>query len=113
MVSVCLVRSRLLIFNHVKEIHGLYAKRFGDSAKDRHFFKFHNDSRNMFVNTSKGIFFLIIFFSSCQCNSYGLKVLRNTEIKYLFHFKAYFYALDTFHISCLGAFKTNSINILE
>ena len=47
-------------------------------------------------------------FSYCFDNvaktcSYGLKISRNTQIKYILHFKAYVPALGTFNRSCLSA----------
>ena len=47
-------------------------------------------------------------FSYCFDNvaktcSYGLKISRNTQIKYILHFKAYVPALVTFNRSCLSA----------
>ena len=59
-----------------------------------------NDSLNMFVNKSEGIFLLLLlllFSNVGQTCSYGLKVSRNIENKYLLCFKAYFQVLDTFH----------------
>ena len=35
--------------------------------------------------------------------SYGIKISRNTEIKYTYHFKAYSPVLVTFYTSCLSA----------
>ena len=43
-----------------RKFHGTCAKSFGNSAKDRNFLRFQKDSRNVFVNTSKGNFFLVI-----------------------------------------------------
>ena len=68
MVSVCLKRSRgrislltriLVKIMSRKSFHKLYAKSFVNSAKDRYFLIFNNDSRNMFVKTSEENYFLI------------------------------------------------------
>ena len=37
--------------------------------------------------------------------SFGLKILRNIEIRFLFHFKVYFDKPDTFPTSFLSTFK--------
>ena len=65
---------------------------------------------------------LVFYFSNkvakaCSC---GRKISRNIEIKDLFHFKANFYALDTFHTSCgsvfnigIPSFSNDVTNIFE
>ena len=42
-----------------------------------------------------------------------LKTSRNINIKYIFHFEAYFHELDTFQTSCLNAFKPKLLKILH
>ena len=63
----------------------------------------------MFINKSEGNFFFfsfsIIVVKTCSKTcSYRLKVSRNIEIGYLFHFKAHFHVLNTIHTSCLNGF---------
>ena len=50
---------------------------------------------------------LVFYFSNdgAKTCSYGPKISRNIEIKYLFHFNAYFDILGTFHTSCMKAFN--------
>ena len=50
------------------------------------------------MNTSEGNFFSN---NVAKTYSYVLKIPRNIEIKYLFHFKAYFGVHDRFLTSCL------------
>ena len=65
MAFVCLMSSCILFFllttilvkTMSMKSQGLYTKSFSDSAKDCYFLRFHSDSRNIFVNTSKGKFF--------------------------------------------------------
>ena len=43
--------------NHVWEIsQALLKKSFGDSVKDRYLLRFHNGSRNMFLNIGESVF---------------------------------------------------------
>lgn len=56
MVSVCLIvfTSFINIDSNVKEISRILRKKnYGDSAKERYFLRYHNDSINMSVNTNE------------------------------------------------------------
>ena len=67
MVSKCILRSCVRIFLLIQipvktmlhKFHGLCAKSFGNLAKYRYFLRFHDDSRNIFLNTSMEIVFFI------------------------------------------------------
>ena len=65
------------------------------------FSRFHNDSRNVFVNTNEGNWFLIFLITLPK---HVHMSSRDIRIEYFFHFKAYFYM----HTSCLSNFKANT-----
>ena len=70
--------------------------------------RFHNSSRNMFVNASEGIVF---YFSNSVAETYlyRLKNSSNIGIKYL---KAYFYEVDKFYANSLSASKAVSSRVI-
>ena len=76
---------------------GSARKGFGVSVEDR-FLRFYIGNKIMFMNTSER-----------NRVSGWPEISRNIQIKYLFHFKAYFYVLNTFHTSCTNAFKSESL----
>ena len=92
-------------------MHTMFAQSFGDQVKDRYFWRFHNVSRNKFMNTSKGYCFLFFQCSAETC-SYRLKISRNIQLRHLFQFKTYFQVLDTFHTSSFSAFDSYSLLLL-
>ena len=74
-------------------------------AKYRYFLRFHSDSRKVFMNTSEGKWFFYCSDNAAKTSSYGLKISRNTEIKYTYYFKTHFPVTCTFCTSCLIAFR--------
>ena len=64
----------------------------------------------MFVNTSKGICF-DFFNNVANTCSYGLKILRNIDIKYPFHLWHIFVYFFLFHNGCLSAFNNTLVSI--
>ena len=59
------------------------------------FLRFHNSSRNTFANTSEGnCFFFYFSNNTAKTSPYGLKILRNIEIKYFFYYSGYFHVVD-------------------
>ena len=61
----------------------------------------------MFVNTSERNYFNHSSDNVTKACSYGVKTSKNIDMKYIFHYKAYFNVLDLFHMSCLSTFKNN------
>ena len=108
MVSFCLMRSRVCIFLLTrilvkiisKKFQLFCAKTFGDSEKYCH----------LSMRAAKGIFFIKLIML-LRAYSYTLKISRNTEIKYPFHFKVSLNVLNTFHASCLSAFNSPSLQL--
>ena len=113
MVSICLTMSlvcffllkRILVKTMSRKFHKRSTYSFEDLAQDCYFVRLHNGSRNIFVNKSEGNCFFHFSINVVKTCSYGLKVSRNMEIRYLFHFKAYFHVLGTVHTSCLIAYN--------
>ena len=57
----------------------------------------------MFVNTSEENWLFNFSNNIAKTCSYELKISKNVETEYLFHFKSYFHVLNTFPASCLSA----------
>ena len=96
------------------KFHGLCGKSFRNSSKDGYFLRAHISNRNMFVVTHEGNPFLIFqTIHQVKTCSYGMKTSRNIEIKYLFHFKAYFHELDTFQLKLVAEIPRVRIRALE
>ena len=61
----------------------------------------------MLVNTNEENSLALFFNNVTKTYSYGLKISRNFEIKYLFH-EVYFQVVDTLHTICPNVFSTYS-----
>ena len=92
-------------------MHSLYVKNFCDRWILCYFLRIAAvktwssiQSRNCFFYFSNNTF------KTCWDE---LKTSRNINIKYIFHFEAYFHELDTFQTSCLNAFKPKLLKILH
>ena len=87
--------SHLPFYANINTINAKFqahcTKSFGDLKEDR-FLRFHNDNWNMFMNTSKGNTFFN--FEMLPRHVPMAWNFQRTEIKYLFHFKAFFHAQD-------------------
>lgn len=93
MVSFCLMRSRVCIFLLTRILVKIISKKF-----------------QLFCAKTFGIFFIKLIML-LRAYSYTLKISRNTEIKYPFHFKVSLNVLNTFHASCLSAFNSPSLQL--
>ena len=94
MVSFCLMRSRVCIFLLTRILVKIISKKF-----------------QLFCAKTFGIFFIKLIML-LHTYSYTLKISRNTEIKYPFHFKVSLNVLNTFHASCLSAFNSPSLQLV-
>ena len=85
--------------NHVREVSQAPRRNVWPFGKGSPFLGHHNGSREMFVKTSKRkwVFTFLIILLICLNE---LDISSNIEIKYFFHFTAYFPVIDLRHISC-------------
>ena len=109
MVSIHLVKVRFHILNtntsknHVTEITQTLSKKLWWLCKKSLFLVIRWWQQKHIPQYRRGIFFFNFSNNVAKTCSYKLKISRNIKIKYVFHFKAYFHVLDTFHASCLSA----------
>ena len=88
-----LMRSRVPIFlltgipvkTMLKKCLGLCTKGFDDSAKDLHFLRFHNGTRNVLVNTGEDNFSLIFQRMLPKHVHMSQTFKEDINIKYLFY----------------------------
>ena len=110
MISGCLLRSNVCIFLLTRIKLKIMSKNFyipyfgGDSAKLSNSYRFHNGNRNIIVNSSeRKVFFSKKVAKKCL---YKLKISRNININYFFHFKSIFSrTTGIFRRNCLSVFN--------
>ena len=81
----------------------LRVKSFGSLAKNRYFSRLYNDWRNMFINISKKIYFLIFFKMFLKHDKMDWQFQGTLKLSvYLIHFKIFFQELEAFQTSYLS-----------
>ena len=100
-----LKRIRMKIIS--RKFQRFFAKFFGDSARDVickvPLFAIENAHEKRQDNFS--FFFFFYLHNFAKTCSYGLTILKNVAIYYLYHIKEYFHVLDSFYSSCRSAFE--------
>ena len=99
----CLLRKRLRIFDltqlSAKAISNKFytqnlSKDLWGKGKRLLFLRYHNGSRDIFVNTGKGNWvFIFLILLPKRVYIYRLKIWKNIEIKFLFHLNLFWCAL--------------------
>ena len=73
--------------------------------KNRWFLKIPKWQNKLVRKYRRGKLFFSFINNAANTCSYDLKISRDIEILYVFHFKAFFHPFNNFHRVCLSAFK--------
>ena len=88
-----------------KPCQGYFQGSGGGSEKDHWFLKIPKWQHKLVRKYMRGKLFFSFINNAAKTGSYDLKVLRDTEIKYVFHSKAFFHPFNNFQRGCLSAFN--------
>ena len=89
MVSVCIIWSSPRILFLIRILVKTMSRKFDKLAKDRCFSRFHCGSRSIFVNTGEENWCSYFSNSLVKTCLSGLKISRDIETKYFFHFNPF------------------------
>ena len=88
-----------------RKFQGSEESRFGDSEKDRYFFKTPKWQHKHVRDYKRGKLVSYFLNNAAKTCLYGLKISENIDIEHVFQSKAFFCLSSNLHTSCLSAFN--------